>query len=160
MSRLHVHVSVAELDRSIEFYSGLFGAAPTVRKPDYAKWQLEEPRVNFAISERDGAPGIRHLGIQADSEAEFATIRERVEPTGETYDQGRTTCCYARSDKAWIDDPTGVSWELFHSFGTAETYGEKSSTAAAPKEKENAACCAPPAAIGATAAKRATASCC
>ncbi|WP_332656068.1 ArsI/CadI family heavy metal resistance metalloenzyme [Brevundimonas sp.] len=139
MKRLHVHVSVDDLDRSIGFYAALFGAAPSVVKDDYAKWMLEDPRVNFAISGRARAAGVDHLGIQVDSGEELAELAGRLKAAGETTrDQEAATCCYARSDKAWVNDPSGLRWETFHTFGEAVTYGEdEPETAVAPA----AACC-------------------
>jgi len=125
MKRLHVHVSVDDLDRSIGFYAALFGASPSVVKDDYAKWMLEEPRVNFAISGRGREAGVDHLGIQVDNGEELAELSGRLKAAGEaTRDQEAATCCYARSDKAWVNDPSGLRWETFHSFGEAVTYGE------------------------------------
>jgi catechol 2,3-dioxygenase-like lactoylglutathione lyase family enzyme len=142
MKRLHVHVSVKDLDASIGFYSQLFAAQPTVRKPDYAKWMLEDPRVNFAISQRAGRPGIQHLGIQVENRAELAEVYARLQhAAGSVIEEGDTTCCYARSEKSWIDDPQGVAWETFLTTGPSTEYGSeeirpKSGTA-------EAACCAP-----------------
>lgn len=140
MKRLHVHVAVEDLSRSIGFYSTLFGAAPSVVKPDYAKWMLDDPRVNFAISERSAKIGVDHLGIQVESGDELTEIASRLKAAGETTrDQIDTTCCYARSDKAWVKDPSGIDWETFHSFGEATVYGEDRAEPEAPK----ATCCAP-----------------
>src|SRR6266545_3932010 len=106
MKRLHLHVSVPDLAQSIQFYEALFGAKPTVVKDDYAKWMLDDPRVNFAISERDRAVGMDHVGIQVDSPAELAELSSRLKGAGATtFDQEATTCCYARSDKSWVSDP-------------------------------------------------------
>jgi len=139
MKRLHVHVSVDDLDRSIGFYAALFGAPPSVVKDDYAKWMLEDPRVNFAISGRGREAGVDHLGIQVESGEELAELAGRLKAAGETTrDQEAATCCYARSDKAWVNDPSGLRWETFHTFGEAVTYGEDEPEAAlAPA----AACC-------------------
>lgn len=145
MKRLHVHVAVENLDRSIGFYSTLFGAAPAVVKADYAKWMLDDPRVNFAISDRAAVPGVDHLGIQVDSNDELMELAGRLKAAGETTrDQEAATCCYARSDKAWVKDPSGLSWETFFSFGEATSYGEDQSPAdlpAAIADKPKAACC-------------------
>lgn len=140
MKRLHVHVSVEDLDRSTAFYATLFGAQPTVVKDDYAKWQLEDPKVNFAISTHGGRVGVDHLGIQVDEGAELAVLADRLKAAGETtFDQEAATCCYARSDKSWVSDPSGLRWETFHTFGEATTYGEDDVPAmAAPAA---AACC-------------------
>ncbi len=125
MNRLHLHIAVEDLDRSIGFYSTLFGAEPAVVKPDYAKWMLEDPRVNLAISQRGRLAGIDHVGVQADSAAELAEIANRLKAAGETtLDQEATTCCYAKSDKSWVVDPSGVRWETFHTLGEATRYGE------------------------------------
>lgn len=123
MKLFHVHVSVHDLDASIGFYSTLFGAAPSVRKPDYAKWMLDDPRVNFAISQRGGAAGIDHLGLQAEDDAELQAIGERLLAADKVALAERgTTCCYAHSDKYWAEDPQGVRWETFHTHGEATTY--------------------------------------
>ena len=147
MKRLHVHVAVADLDQSIGFYATLFAAPPTVRKPDYAKWKLEDPRVNFAISARGGAPGIDHLGIQVEDEAELAEIRARLaRAPAAVFDQDRTTCCYAEGSKSWIKDPTEIPWEAFLTMGEAELFGDEGAVAALDRkigaEAEAKACCA------------------
>mgnify|MGYP006278758387 CR=1 FL=1 len=125
MNRLHVHVSVEDLERSIRFYKTLLGAEPTVLKHDYAKWRLDEPAVNFAISARTGAvPGIEHLGIEASSHERLTAITERLKAAEEsTFGQEATTCCYAVSDKSWVEDPSGVRWETFFTHGESATYG-------------------------------------
>src|SRR5512145_1260587 len=115
MKRLHVHVSVDDLAASIHFYNTLFAAEPTVRKSDYAKWMLEDPRVNFAISQRGAATGIRHLGIQVEDRAELADVYSRLTRAegAAVLEEGATSCCYAKSEKTWIEDPQGVQWETF-----------------------------------------------
>lgn len=124
MKRLHVHLSVKDLDASVRFYSQLFAADPTVRKPDYAKWMLEDPRVNFAISERDGRPGVQHLGIQVEDRSELAEVYERLRRAERpVVEEGETICCYAHSEKSWIDDPQGVQWEAFLTTGASTFYG-------------------------------------
>jgi catechol 2,3-dioxygenase-like lactoylglutathione lyase family enzyme len=124
MKRLHVHVGVTDLDRSIGFYSNLFAAEPTVRKGDYAKWMLEDPRVNFAISTRSDGGGIRHLGIQVENNEELQDVYGRLKAAdAPVLEEGATTCCYAKSEKSWIADPQGVVWETFHTTGEATTYG-------------------------------------
>jgi catechol 2,3-dioxygenase-like lactoylglutathione lyase family enzyme len=124
MKRLHVHVAVAELDKSIRFYSTLFGAEPSVSKADYAKWMLEDPRVNFAISTRGKRPGLDHLGIQAESQEELAEISQRLKAAEvATQEQAATRCCYSQSSKTWSADPQGIAWESFHTFGESTTYG-------------------------------------
>ena len=112
MKRMHVHVGVEDLDRSISFYSALFATQPAVVKPDYAKWMLDDPRVNFAISTRGKQPGLDHLGIQVESQDELQEVYARLRKAGGTIiEQGQTACCYAKSEKSWIDDPAGISWE-------------------------------------------------
>jgi predicted enzyme related to lactoylglutathione lyase len=125
MKRMHVHVAVEDLNRSIDFYSALFDAAPTVVKPDYAKWMLDDARVNFAISTRGHETGLDHLGIQVESKTELAEVHARLHKAGgAVIDQGKTTCCYAKSEKSWIDDPAGISWETFHTTGESTLYGD------------------------------------
>jgi catechol 2,3-dioxygenase-like lactoylglutathione lyase family enzyme len=126
MKRLHVHVGVADLDRSILFYSTLFGAQPGVTKEDYAKWMLDDPRVNFAISSgRHAVRGIEHLGIQAEGPSELAEVYGRLKAADRpVLDEGRTTCCYAQSEKSWIADPDGLVWEAFFTDGEATVYGD------------------------------------
>jgi catechol 2,3-dioxygenase-like lactoylglutathione lyase family enzyme len=146
MKRLHVHVVVPDLDQSIRFYSTLFGAEPAKRQFDYAKWMLEDPRVNFAISTRLSRPlGVDHVGVQVDSRAELEELAGRLKAAGEsTFDEEATTCCYAQSDKSWVNDPAGVRWETFYTFGDATTYGED-----VDQPQSEAACgtaCATPAA--------------
>lgn len=124
MKRLHVHVAVDDLEKSIGFYSTLFAAAPAVVKPDYAKWMLEDPRVNFAISARGHRPGVDHLGIQVESQDELAEVYGRIERAeGPVLAEGETTCCYAQSEKSWIVDPQGIAWETFHTTGESTVYG-------------------------------------
>jgi catechol 2,3-dioxygenase-like lactoylglutathione lyase family enzyme len=152
MKRLHLHVSVPDLAQSIRFYETLFGAPPTVAKDDYAKWMLDDPKVNLAISQRDRAAGVDHVGIQVDSAAELGELADRLKAAGAvTIDQEATTCCYARSDKSWVTDPAGVRWETFYTFGEATSYGEDEPLAApttsaccgapAPEAKPASACC-------------------
>ena len=125
MQRLHLHINVEDLERSVGFYTTLFGAEPTVRKDDYAKWMLEDPRVNLAISERGLKPGVAHAGIQAETADELAVLAARLKAAGETtFDQQATSCCYAKSDKSWVVDPSGLQWETFHTFGESTAYGE------------------------------------
>lgn len=119
MKRFHVHLGVDDLAQSIRFYSGLFGAEPTIRKDDYAKWMIEDPRVNFAISQRDGHVGVNHLGLQADTADELVAIRERfaAADVSSVRDEPGANCCYARSDKHWVTDPQGIAWEGYHTLG-------------------------------------------
>ena len=126
MKRMHIMLKVNDLNESIEFYSTLFGVVPTKQREDYAKWMLEDPRVNFSIAEREGAKGIEHLGIEAESEEELLELRSNIDRThGLIRNEGETTCCYANSDKSWVSDPQGVEWEAFHTFGESESYGTK-----------------------------------
>lgn len=146
MKRMHVHLGVSDLDQSIAFYSGLFGQQPTVTKPDYAKWMLDDPRVNFAISQKDGAAkGIEHLGIQVEDQVELAEVYGRLQAADRpVLEEGATTCCYAQSEKSWIADPDGVVWEAFLTKGEATVYGgspELERLAAA--NASGSACCAP-----------------
>jgi catechol 2,3-dioxygenase-like lactoylglutathione lyase family enzyme len=123
MKRLHIMLRVADLDASVSFYSALFGEQPGKRKADYARWMLDDPRVNFSIAQTEGAHGIEHLGIQAETLAELAELRTRIDAAGGTIVQeGGTTCCYAHSDKTWIVDAHGVAWEAFYTSGDATTY--------------------------------------
>lgn len=145
MKRLHVNVGVADLDQSIRFYSVLFGAEPTVKHDDYAKWMLDDPRVNFAISTR-GAPGLDHLGIQAENAEELNEMATRLKAADQSvFEQKDAACCYARSDKAWVQDPSGLSWETFHTADQITTYGGDTAKAAqeAGPTKAASACCAP-----------------
>jgi len=139
MKRLHVHVSVDDVAASIRFYNTLFAAEPTVTKTDYAKWMLEDPRVNFAISKRGGEAGIRHLGIQVEDRAELADVYSRLKRAGApVLEEGATTCCYAESEKSWIEDPQGVQWETFLTTGESTVYGSDPII-----EQRIAACCGP-----------------
>src|ERR1700675_3923612 len=123
MKRLHVHVAVSDIPQSIGFYSALFAAQPAVVKPDYAKWMLDDPRVNFAISSRGREPGLDHLGIQVEDAGELGEVYARLrEAGGNVIDQGQTSCCYAKSEKSWIDDPAGLCWETFPPSGESRNY--------------------------------------
>ena len=137
MKRFHVHVGVRDLKQSVRFYSALFAAQPNVLKDDYAKWQLEDPRINFAISTRATKVGIDHLGMQAENGEELEEIGSRLaQAEVATAPQKGASCCYARSDKYWTVDPQGVAWESFHTLGTVPTFGED-------RVKTESACCAP-----------------
>jgi catechol 2,3-dioxygenase-like lactoylglutathione lyase family enzyme len=141
MKRFHVHVSVDDLEQSIRFYSAVFGAAPNVIKPDYAKWMLDDPRVNFAISNRGHACGLNHLGIQAESAAELEQLHEQLDTAGsDVLAQTGTSCCYSRSDKYWTTDPAGIAWETFHSLESVPTYGKSGGES---REQTDGACCIP-----------------
>lgn len=140
MKRLHVHVAVHDLEKSIRFYSALFAAGPSVKKADYAKWMLEDPRVNFAISARGAKPGLDHLGIQAENDAELEQIGSRLAQADvSVMPQKGAACCYAKSDKYWTVDPQGIAWESFHTLDSVPVYGGDSFS----KEDHKAACCAP-----------------
>lgn len=146
MKRFHVHLHVEDLGKSIGFYSKLFAAAPTRVEGDYAKWMLDDPRINFAISTRGSQPGIDHLGFQTDDAAELAELKERAASADMALlDEGETTCCYARSEKHWVTDPQGIAWEHFHTLGNIPVFRE-----AAAADGAATACCTP--ASGATAA--------
>ena len=140
MKRLHVNLAVADLDRSIAFYNALFASEPTVRKADYAKWMLDDPRVNFSISTRGKSTGIDHLGIQVEDHDELAEVYGRLETAGApTVDQGETTCCYAHSEKRWVFDPEGLAWETFLTTGESATYGDH----AVVNRASASSCCTP-----------------
>ena len=158
MKRFHVHVSVPNLADSVRFYSTLFGVEPTVTKEDYAKWMLDDPRVNFAISQRGAKVGINHLGFQVDSGDELEALHTQLESADRAVvaEQG-ANCCYAKSDKYWITDPAGIAWESFHSLGSIPMFGAEVETSAEPKGQGG--CCAPePVALAMPKSKRAT--CC
>jgi catechol 2,3-dioxygenase-like lactoylglutathione lyase family enzyme len=143
MKRMHVHVSVSDLEASIRFYSELFAAEPTVRKVDYAKWMLDDPRVNFAISQRGAVAGIEHLGIQVEDRAELEEVYARLRRADRpVLEEGTTTCCYAESEKSWIEDPQGIQWETFLTTGESTVYGHDPERAA-PTEAAQPPCCAP-----------------
>jgi catechol 2,3-dioxygenase-like lactoylglutathione lyase family enzyme len=157
VKRFHVHVGVKNLDESIRFYAGLFGAEPTVRKPDYAKWMIEDPRVNFAISQRSAKFGVNHLGLQVDAADELPEVKERFEAADKSslVDEVGVTCCYARSDKHWVTDPQGIAWEGWHSLGQVEVYdGEDAENSA------KSGCCAPASAVPVGLAVAAKSACC
>lgn len=138
MKRFHVHVGVKNLDESIQFYSTLFGQNPSKQKVDYAKWMLEDPRMNFAISTRVGIEGVDHLGFQVDESSELGELTERLKKADlGIYDEGTATCCYANSDKAWVKDPSGIAWETYHTMSDAEVFNEKI------KDSSASACCVP-----------------
>lgn len=132
MKRFHVHVHVTDLDASVRFYSTLFAAEPARREADYAKWMLDDPRINFAISSRGGPPGVDHLGFQTDDADELATLKARAQSADLAIaDEGQTSCCYARSEKHWVTDPQGVAWEHFHTLADIPTFGQPAATAKA-----------------------------
>ncbi len=157
MKRLHVHVAVADLSKSIGFYSALFAAQPSVVKPDYAKWMLDDPRVNFAISTRGREPGLDHLGIQVENSDELNEVYARLRSAGgNIIEQGQTACCYAKSEKSWIDDPAGISWETFLTTGESTNYGDGTGERVARVAHDKASACAVPDAKPAAA----TSACC
>ena len=144
MKRFHVHLHVEDLDRSIAFYNRLFDATPARTESDYAKWMLDDPPVNFAISTRGHGTGIDHLGIQTDNAEELHALKDRAQHADMTLlEEGATTCCYARSEKHWVTDPQGIAWEHFHTLGNIPVFREAATVAAT-------ACCAPPVATTAS----------
>ena len=145
MKRLHVNLAVADIPTSVRFYTGLFGAPPTVLKPDYAKWMLDDPRVNFAVAARGRRPGLDHLGMQAESREELAEVRGRLRAAeGPVLEQGEVACCYAKSEKSWVTDPQGVAWEAFFTHGESTVYGDGGGEAPGVEAADRAgACCAP-----------------
>ncbi|MEM1155454.1 MAG: ArsI/CadI family heavy metal resistance metalloenzyme [Pseudomonadota bacterium] len=123
MKRMHIHVGVKNLEQSIQFYSALFGSEPTKVEADYAKWLLDDPQLNFAISTRVTENGVNHFGLQVDGDEELAELRERMKQADlSLFDEGETVCCYARSDKSWVQDPSGVSWEAYRTMADADSY--------------------------------------
>lgn len=144
MNRLHVHVGVENLDTSIHFYSTLFGAAPTVVKGDYAKWMLDDPRVNFAISSGNAHKGVEHLGIQVENADQLGEFYARLKAADRPIlEEGQTTCCYAKSEKSWIADPDGVIWEAFLTHGDSTVYGNSTDMSAVSAKAAEGSCCAP-----------------
>ena len=162
MKRFHVHLHVDDLAKSIAFYSKLFAAEPARVESDYAKWMLDDPRINFAISTRGATPGVDHLGFQTDDAAELAELKARAESADMALlDQGETTCCYAQSEKHWVTDPQGIAWEHFHTLANIPVFSEQEATRGASSAS---ACCAPttrgkPVGIAVKAAKPSS-SCC
>lgn len=137
MKRFHIHIGVKDLDSSVQFYSTLFGQKPMKLKADYAKWLLDDPRLNFAISTRAGNRGVDHLGIQVEEANELSEITERLKNAElKLQDEGETTCCYSTSNKAWVTDPSGVAWETYQNMADAEVFS-------IPSSETNTACCAP-----------------
>lgn len=136
MSRIHIHIAVTDLAENIRFYSALFGAEPTVNRSDYAKWELDDPAVNFAVSSRGGRPGLDHVGIQTGDDAALAAVRDRLQQAGIAGKrQDDTACCYARSDKYWTRDPQGIAWEAFHTLGNIPTFNDSAT--------DSRSCCVP-----------------
>ena len=145
MKRFHVHIRVEDLETSKHFYSTLFGVEPAGVKPDYAKWMLEDPRINFAITSGSTSPGLDHLGLQVESDEDLATIAGRLDAAGQSVvKQENASCCYARGNKGWVSDPSGISWETFHTFGENTVYGNDfAPRPAASRPQESDSCCAP-----------------
>ncbi len=147
MKTMHIHIGVASIEQSIPFYSALFGVEPVKVKSDYAKWALEDPKVNFAISTRVSGHGVDHLGIQVSDDTELAAMRKRIQDADiATWDEGETVCCYARSDKSWVTDPSGVAWETYHTMEDAEIYSPASrvdtdGACCVSSQASNSACC-------------------
>ncbi|MES2635724.1 MAG: ArsI/CadI family heavy metal resistance metalloenzyme [Pseudomonadota bacterium] len=138
MKRMHLHVSVDDMTKSIEFYNSLFGVAPTVVKSDYAKWMLDDPLVNFAISNRGAAPGLDHIGIQVEDDIELLEIKQRLDKAElNMLTEKGTTCCYAKSDKHWVQDPSGIAWETYRTLDSAPTFSAQITT------QPSVACCVP-----------------
>jgi catechol 2,3-dioxygenase-like lactoylglutathione lyase family enzyme len=160
MKRMHVHVGVKDLEDSVRFYSALFGAQPAKLKPDYAKWMLDDPHLNFAISTYSGKVGVDHFGLQVDDAAELGMLRDHMSAANiSTHSEGETTCCYAKSEKSWVEDPNGVAWEAYHIMDDAQIYGLSRSESDAVKEAAcrtpatpQVACCAPKPELAASAA--------
>jgi len=157
MNRMHIHVGVEDLNQSIKFYSALFGAQPAKVKADYAKWMVEDPRINFAISTRSGNKGLNHLGLQVDESSELEAIRERLKNADMAlFDEGETVCCYAKSEKSWVEDPAGIAWEAYQTMEDAQLFSQHDAVdnkgEVATVEKSGGGCCAP--------APKAEASCC
>lgn len=148
MKRMHIHVGVDDLDQSIRFYSALFGTPPTKTKPDYAKWMVDDPRINFAISVRAGRTGVDHLGLQVDEDDELEELRERFRKADlSVFDEGETVCCYAQSDKSWVQDPSGVAWETYKTMADAEFFssgeGVSKEICCTPEPQVSKDCCGP-----------------
>lgn len=135
MKTMHIHVGVDTIDESVKFYSALFGSKPTKVKEDYAKWMLDDPRLNFAISTRSGKQGVEHLGIQVDTDAELSAMRKRISKAEiDVFDEGETVCCYAESDKTWLQDPAGIAWETYQTMGDAQLFSQTT-------EASDSTCC-------------------
>ncbi|TXH07613.1 MAG: glyoxalase/bleomycin resistance/dioxygenase family protein [Candidatus Moraniibacteriota bacterium] len=138
MKRMYIHLGVKNIDESVKFYNALFGTEPAKLKPDYAKWMLEDPRINFAISTRAGKVGVDHMGLQVDDVSELNVLREQMSAANiSTHSDGETTCCYAKSEKSWVEDPNGVAWEAYHTMEDAQIFS------GSDKSSEEGACCVP-----------------
>lgn len=144
MRRFHLHIGVDDIERNVRFYSALFGAAPTVQKPDYAKWMLEDPRINFAISARGAKPGVDHLGIQVDNDGELDAMRgQMVAADAASIEHEDAACCYSTSNKYWVQDPQGIAWEAYHTLGSIPVFGQSRPSAIKVGAAKSGACCAP-----------------
>jgi len=144
MKRFHLHLAVDDIEKNVRFYSALFGAKPSVLKPDYAKWMLEDPRVNFAISTRAAKPGLDHLGVQVENDDELDTMRaQMVGADAATVEHEDAACCYATSNKYWVQDPQGIAWEAYHTLGTIPVFGQSKASAIKVGATKSGACCAP-----------------
>lgn len=150
MKRMHIHLSVDNLPASIQFYSAMFATKPSVLKSDYAKWMLEDPRINFAISKRGAALGLNHLGLQVESAEELSEMNTRLQQLqGKVVEEMGTACCYAKSDKYWVNDPQGIAWETFHTLDSIPVFGGEELKAAGDCcipiaiTSTNSACCVP-----------------
>lgn len=155
MKRLHVHVGVDNLSDGLKFYNALFGAEPVKLKEDYAKWMLDDPRVNFAISTRARVKGVDHMGIQVDDAEELAALRAQMSAANiSTHSEGETTCCYAKSEKSWVEDPSGIAWEAYHTMEDAQIFSADDAVkdnACCTPETPQGVCCAPKAELPADA---------
>ena len=144
MKRFHVHVAVDDLDKSVQFYKALFGVEPTVSKDDYAKWMLDDPRVNFAVSRRGDTAGVNHFGIQVESDEELQEMREKLAQADQpVLDQPEAACCYAESNKHWVQDPQGIAWETFHTLSSIPVFGRDTQSSLGRIPVKAAACCVP-----------------
>ncbi|MBA2412672.1 MAG: glyoxalase/bleomycin resistance/dioxygenase family protein [Burkholderiaceae bacterium] len=161
MKRFHVHVGVKDLESSVRFYSALFDAEPTVSKPDYAKWMVDDPRLNFAISQRGEHIGVNHLGLQVDSDVELEALRTQAEQADlvAAAEKG-VSCCYARGNKYWYTDPQGVAWETYHTLAQVEFFGTDHTPPPAEDDKPHSSCCAPVNTAPPVETERASAGCC
>lgn len=161
MKRFHVHVAVKDLESSIRFYSAMFGADPTVTKSDYAKWMIDDPRINFAISERGMRAGVNHLGLQVDSDDELELLRAQAERASlVTAAESNVACCYARGNKYWYTDPQGVAWETYHTLEQVDFFGAKTSEREKSKASLEAGCCGPVSATSSSSALQTPSACC
>ncbi len=142
MKRMHIHVGVGSIDDSIRFYSTLFGDEPVKVKPDYAKWELDDPSLNFAISTRSGISGVDHLGIQVEDESELLELRKRLKEAAiPLYDEGEVVCCYSRSEKSWLEDTAGIGWETYHSMDDTQFYSRAAESDTADQCCVEESCC-------------------